>query len=150
MTTASVLVLNGPNLNLLGEREPEVYGAQALADVEERLGVLAGELGLAVRFAQSNSEGELVSLIQQARGGGGIVVNAGAYSHYSYAIRDALAAVPVPCVEVHISNIYAREEFRAHSVLAPVVDGFVCGCGTFGYELALRQVAHLLAQRGSG
>jgi 3-dehydroquinate dehydratase-2 len=141
---ASVLLLNGPNLNLLGEREPGVYGSQTLKSIEERVVQLGVELGVNVRCTQSNSEGELVGLVHGARHGQGLIINPGAYAHYSYAIRDAIAAISTPCIEVHMSNVHAREEFRHTSVLSPVVDGFICGCGSFGYELALRALIHQL------
>jgi 3-dehydroquinate dehydratase-2 len=141
---ASVLLLNGPNLNLLGEREPGVYGSQTLKSIEARVIQLGVELGVSIRCAQSNSEGELVDLVHGARDGQGLIINPGAYAHYSYAIRDAVAAISVPCIEVHMSNVHAREEFRHTSVLSPVVDGFICGCGSFGYELAVRALIHQL------
>ena len=140
----SVLLLNGPNLNLLGEREPGVYGSQSLSTIEERVIQLGVELGVSVSCAQSNSEGELVGLVHDARHGHGLIINPGAYAHYSYAIRDAIAAISVPCIEVHISNVHARDEFRHTSVVSPVVDGFICGCGAFGYELALRALIQQL------
>ena len=140
----SVLLLNRPNLNLLGEREPGVYGSQTLMSIEERVIQLGVELGVSVRCAQSNSEGELVGLVHGARYGQGLIINPGAYAHYSYAIRDAVAAISIPCIEVHMSNVHAREEFRHTSVFAPVVDGFICGCASFGYELALRALIHRL------
>ena len=146
----AIQLLNGPNLNLLGLRNPAVYGSTTLADVERAVTELGASLGVEVRCAQSNSEGGLVDLIHQARELDGIVINPGAYAHTSYAMRDAIEAVPVPCVEVHISNIHAREEFRHTSVLSPVVDGFICGCGVFGYELGLRALVQRIAERGSG
>jgi 3-dehydroquinate dehydratase-2 len=140
-----VLVLNGPNLNMLGTREPQTYGSQTLADVEA-LCVSEGEkLGLEVVCRQSNREGELVEWIQQALGTfGGIVINAGGYSHTSVAIPDAIRAVGVPTVEVHISNIYARESFRHHSYISAVAAGVICGLGATGYTLALRALADKL------
>lgn len=143
----TVLLLNGPNLNLLGERDPAQYGHHTLADVERRVTELGAELGATVVCAQSNHEGELVDRVQEARHQDGIVCNPGAYAHYGYALRDAVAAVPVPYVEVHISNVYAREEFRHTSVTAPVAAGYVAGCGVFGYELALRAVLRRIAER---
>jgi 3-dehydroquinate dehydratase-2 len=140
----SVLLLNGPNLNLLGEREPGVYGNQTLKAVEARVIEVGVELGVSVRCAQSNSEGELVGLVHGARHRQGLIINPGAYAHYSYAIRDAIASVSIPCIEIHMSNVHAREEFRHTSVVSPVVDGFICGCGSFGYELALRALVHQL------
>jgi 3-dehydroquinate dehydratase-2 len=136
-----VLLLNGPNLNLLGERDPAQYGSVTLAEIERRVTELGKELGVEVDCAQSNSEGELVTLLHRARGDAdGVVFNPGAYAHYSYALRDAVDAIPIPVVEIHISNIHAREEFRHTSVISPVVAGLICGCGVFGYELALRAV----------
>ncbi len=141
-----VHVLNGPNLNLLGVRQPEVYGAATLADVEAACRALAGELGLGVRFAQSNHEGVLVDLIQAARGAAaGIVINPGAYSHTSIAILDALTAFDGPVLEVHVSNIHRREAFRHHSFVSLRADGVIAGFGVEGYALALRRMATLLA-----
>ena len=134
-----IAIINGPNLNLLGVREPSVYGTQTLADVERRLHEVARELGASLEFVQRNGEGELVEYIHSLRGRvEGAVVNAGAYSHSSLAIRDALTGVAVPFVEVHITNVYAREPERRHSMLAPAAVGVVCGLGTLGYDLALR------------
>jgi 3-dehydroquinate dehydratase-2 len=143
-----VAVLNGPNLNLLGTREPELYGTASLADVERKLGELGHDLGLEIEFAQRNGEGALVDVIQEWRGRvHGALVNAGAYSHTSLAIRDALVGVGIPYVEVHITNVYAREPERRHSTLASSAVGVVAGLGTYGYELALRGlVAHLHAR----
>jgi 3-dehydroquinate dehydratase II len=142
-----VAVLNGPNLNLLGTREPERYGHESLAEVERRLGDLAHGMGLDIEFAQHNGEGGLVDIIHQWRGRvHGAVVNAGAYSHSSLAIRDALVGVSVPFVEVHITNVFAREPERHHSMLAPAAIGVVAGLGVAGYELALQGlVTHLKA-----
>lgn len=132
-------VVNGPNLNLLGLREPALYGRETLADVERSLAAVARELGVEVEFAQRNGEGELIDLVHGFRGRiAGAVVNAGAYSHTSLALRDAFAAVDVPFVEVHVTNVYAREPERRHSMLAPGAVGLVCGLGVYGYELALR------------
>jgi 3-dehydroquinate dehydratase-2 len=143
-----IAVLNGPNLNLLGSREPSVYGTETLDDVERRLTAVARELGASLEFVQRNGEGELVDCIHALRGrADGAVVNAGAYSHTSLAIRDALAGVAMPFVEVHVTNIYAREPERRHSMLAPAAIGVVCGLGTYGYELALRGLAATLAAR---
>ncbi|WP_432108315.1 type II 3-dehydroquinate dehydratase [Streptomyces sp. AA1529] len=148
-----VLLLHGPNLNLLGERDRATYGSTTLRDVEERVTALGAELGAEVRCAQSNSEGALIDLIHATRGGdSGIVFNPGAYAHYSYALRDAVevvAALGIPCVEVHISNVHAREPFRHTSVTAPVCQGMVSGHGVFGYELALRSVLHRVAEWGA-
>lgn len=137
-----VLVINGPNLNLLGLREPGIYGAETLADVSAKLDKLAPELGLEVEHFQSNSEGDIVTRIQQARGNTDyVVINAGAYTHTSVAIRDALAGVDIPFVEVHISNVHAREAFRHHSYLSDKAVGVIVGLGTFGYEAALQFIA---------
>ena len=134
-----IAIINGPNLNLLGVREPSIYGTETLADVERRLHEVARELGASLEFIQRNGEGELVEYIHALRGRvEGAVVNAGAYSHSSLAIRDALTGVGVPFVEVHITNVYAREPERRHSMLAPAAIGVVCGLGTLGYDLALR------------
>lgn len=142
-------VLNGPNLNLLGTREPEIYGTTTLADIESRLRAVALELGVDVTFAQSNHEGALIDAIQGLRGAAdGVIINAGAYSHTSLAVRDALSAVAIPYVEVHLSNIFAREPERRHSVLAPGAKAVLCGFGAYGYELALRGLVARLASRG--
>ncbi|WP_067607886.1 type II 3-dehydroquinate dehydratase [Nocardiopsis listeri] len=144
---ATVLLLNGPNLNLLGTRDPEQYGTTTLAQVEERVIFLGKELGVEVVCAQSNSEGGMVDHIHSARHYAGVVMNPGAYAHYSIALRDAIDAVEAPVVEVHISNVYAREEFRHTSVTAPVAAGYVAGCGIVGYELGLRAVLARAAER---
>ena len=144
-----IAIINGPNLNLLGTREPEIYGRDTLADVEKRLRTVAGELGVEVEFVQRNGEGELVECIQALRGrADGAVINAGAYSHTSLAIHDAFRAVNVPYVEVHISNIFAREPERRHSTLAAGAVALLCGFGSYGYELALRGLLARLAARG--
>jgi len=143
-----IAVLNGPNLNLLGTREPRLYGRDTLADVERSLRSVAGELGAELEFAQHNGEGELIDAIHALRGRiDGIVINAGAYTHTSIAIRDAIAAIDVPFVEVHVTNVYAREPERRHSMLAPAAVGVVCGLGAYGYELALRGLTRCLAAR---
>ncbi|MGZ8413963.1 MAG: type II 3-dehydroquinate dehydratase [Gemmatirosa sp.] len=143
-----IAILNGPNLNLLGTREPALYGRDTLADVEARAVRLGEELGVTVTCAQRNGEGELVDVIHALRGvADGVVLNAGAYSHTSLAIRDALTGVALPFVEVHVTNVYAREPERRHSMLAPAAVGVVCGLGVVGYELALRGlVLHLRAR----
>ena len=132
-----VAIINGPNLNMLGEREPEKYGTESLDDINARIAALAGELGIECSFFQSNVEGELVTAIQEAGKSDGILLNAGAYTHYSIAIRDAVAAVKAPVIEIHISNIVSREEFRHISMIAPVCKGLVAGFGSESYLLAL-------------
>jgi len=144
-----IAVLNGPNLNLLGTREPALYGSVTLPEIEERLRAVGRELGAEVECAQHNGEGELVTAVQGLRGrAAGAVINAGAYSHTSLAIRDAFAAAEVPFVEVHVTNVYAREPERRHSALAPGARAVLCGFGVFGYELALRGLVASLAPRG--
>ncbi|NEY91475.1 type II 3-dehydroquinate dehydratase [Rhodobacteraceae bacterium KMS-5] len=140
-----IFVLNGPNLNLLGLRQPEIYGKETLADVEAALGRLAAELGLAVDCRQSNHEGQLVDWIHEARAAAaGILINPGAYSHTSVAILDALNAFDGAVLEVHISNIHKREAFRHHSFVSGRAEGVIAGFGTEGYLLALRRMASLL------
>ncbi|HBM40334.1 MAG TPA: type II 3-dehydroquinate dehydratase [Sulfitobacter sp.] len=141
----SILILNGPNLNLLGTRQPEVYGKTTLADVEALCREKAKMLGFDVAFEQSNHEGALIDLIHAAKGKhAGIVLNAGAYTHTSIALMDAIASVELPVVEVHLSNIHAREEFRHRSYIAPVALGQICGFGAQGYLMALDALkAHL-------
>jgi 3-dehydroquinate dehydratase II len=139
-----ILVLHGPNLNLLGEREPEIYGRTTLAEIDRQLADLAGQLGVHVECHQSNHEGELVDRIQAARGRiGAIVINAAGYTHTSVALRDALAAAGVPVVEVHLSNVHRRESFRHHSLIAPVATGQILGFGVESYLLGLRAAAKL-------
>lgn len=141
----NVLVLNGPNLNMLGTREPDIYGSTTLAEIEAACIAHGEPLGLAVTCRQSNHEGDLVTWIQEARGTqAGIVLNAGAYTHTSVAIADALAAAEVPFIELHLSNIFAREEFRHHSFLSPLAKGVICGFGAKGYSLALDAMADFL------
>lgn len=144
-----IAVLNGPNLNLLGTREPELYGRTTLAEVEARLSDVGRELGVEVECAQRNGEGDLVDLVHSLRGRAqGAIVNAGAYSHTSLALRDALTGVALPFVEVHVTNVYAREPERRHSMLAVAAVGSVVGLGTHGYELALRGLVATLRARG--
>ncbi|SDM80759.1 3-dehydroquinate dehydratase [Fictibacillus solisalsi] len=133
-----ILVVNGPNLNRLGKREPGIYGKNDLTSIEERLIAFAEENGASAVCRQSNHEGDILDWIHEAEDEfQGIVLNAGAFTHYSYAIRDAIASVNIPVIEVHISNIHAREEFRHHSVIAPVAAGQIAGLGVKGYELAI-------------
>lgn len=148
----SITVLNGPNLNLLGTRKPEVYGHTTLADVEKLCRETADELGLELIFRQSNHEGQLVDWIHETgaavkRGDSvGIVYNPGAHTHYAYAIRDAIEGASIPVIETHISNVHAREEFRHHSVISPVAAGIVVGFGVTGYLLAINGL-HLLSRK---
>ena len=145
----SILFLNGPNLNLLGQRQPEVYGTTTLADIEDLCRTTAQALGLSLAFEQSNSEGTLVDLIHAARGQhDGIILNAGAYTHTSIALMDAVSSVDLPTIELHLSNIHAREEFRHTSYIAKVAVGVICGFGAQGYDLALRAMAHKLHSSG--
>ena len=140
-----IYVLNGPNLNLLGTREPDIYGRDTLDDVRDRTAQRAAALGLEIEFRQSNEEGQLVDWIQEAsRKGSGLIVNAGAYTHTSVAMLDALLAADVPCVEVHLSNIFRREEFRHQSFISRGSVGVVCGFGVKGYELAVEALADRL------
>ena len=143
--THSILVLNGPNLNLLGIREPDSYGTMTLGEINSALEGLSGEMDTELRFLQSNHEGALIDAVHEAAGwADGIIVNPGAYTHYSYAIRDAIAAVDLPVIEVHLTNVHARESFRHTSVISPVCLGQVIGLGWRGYLLALRGlVGHL-------
>jgi len=139
-----VLFLNGPNLNLLGTREPEVYGRTTLTDIEAKVRQRAQALKVEMDFRQSNLEGELVGWIQEAKGRfDAIVLNAAAYTHTSIALRDAISAVSVPTIEIHLSNIHAREEFRHHSVIAPVCRGQICGFGENSYVLGLEAAVYV-------
>lgn len=140
-----VLVIHGPNLNLLGERETGIYGKDTIDNINAGIMRKAQELGLECEIYQSNSEGDIIDRLHSARGDfDGVVINAGAYTHYSIAIRDAIAAIKIPCVEVHMSNVYAREEFRRHSVIAPVCAGSIVGFGKNSYILALNGLKDLL------
>jgi 3-dehydroquinate dehydratase-2 len=146
-----IFVLNGPNLNLLGTREPALYGTETLEDVRRRTEARAQRLGLTVDFRQSNAEGELVGWIQEAREKAqGIILNAGAYTHTSIAILDALTAAEKPVIELHLSNVFRRESFRHHSYVSPAAQGVICGFGPMGYELAVEAMADLLEKGGTG
>ncbi len=137
-----VLVVNGPNLNLLGKREPEVYGSDTLEDINKKLLACAEELKLQVEFFQSNSEGAIIDFLhKEGFAADGLIINAGALTHYSYAIRDAITAVGITSIEVHLSNIYSREEFRRKSVIAPVCRGHIVGFGAEGYFMAMAHFA---------
>jgi 3-dehydroquinate dehydratase-2 len=140
-----ILFLNGPNLNLLGHREPNVYGKLSLKEIEAKVRELAKERGVGIDFRQSNSEGELVTWIQQAKGDFDVVVlNAAAYTHTSIALRDAISAVGVPTIEIHLSNIHAREEFRKESLVAPVCQGQISGFGPYSYLLGLHAAINVI------
>lgn len=142
-----IYVLNGPNLNMLGTREPAVYGTETLADLKVRCDAAAKACGHTVEFRQSNVEGELVTWIQEARGAAsGIILNAGAYTHTSVAILDALQAAELPVVEVHLSNIFKREAFRHHSYVSAAANGVICGLGGKGYSLAIEAMADLISK----
>mgnify|MGYP003419755632 FL=1 len=139
-----ILVIHGPNLNLLGEREPGVYGSAGIDVLNSNIIDRANEQGLECEIFQSNHEGAIIDKLHAARTAfDGVIINAGAYTHYSYAIRDAIAAIKIPVIEVHISNIDAREEFRANSVIAPVCKGSICGLGFMSYYLAVQAMAEL-------
>lgn len=145
----NILVIHGPNLNLLGTREPEIYGSMTMQDINEDLQKQAKDAGVNIDFFQSNHEGEIIDKLHDARGiYDYIILNAGAYTHYSIAIRDALAAIEIPTIEVHISNIHQREEFRYHSVIAPVVVGQICGFGLDSYKAALYVAIRKLQEEG--
>ena len=143
-------VINGPNLNLLGSREPEVYGSETLADIEARLSALAAQAGVAIVFRQSNHEGDLVDYIQEAgRAGAGVILNAGAYTHTSIALRDAITGSGARVIEVHLSNVHAREHFRHRSMIAPVARGVILGFGSISYDLALQGLLALAGKQKS-
>ncbi len=140
-----ILFLNGPNLNLLGQREPNVYGRATLGDIEAQVRARARSLNADIDFRQSNLEGELVAWIQQAKGAADLIVlNAAAYTHTSIAIRDAIAAIGIPTIEIHLSNIHAREEFRHKSLIAPVCIGQICGFGAYSYILGLEAAVNVI------
>ena len=143
-----VLILNGPNLNMLGAREPHIYGSATLEEIEKTVRATATELGLELTFKQTNLEGELVSWIQNARFQSDIIViNAGAFSHTSIAILDALQLLEIPIIELHLSNIFAREEFRHNSYISKCANGVICGFGAAGYSLALEAAARILSEQ---
>lgn len=143
-----ILIINGPNLNRLGQREPQVYGNKTLSDIDSLLEKEAKSLGAELRFFQSNSEGALVDFIQkESPQAGGIIINPGALTHYGLSLRDALADARLPIIEVHLSNIYSREEFRRHSVVAPIATGQISGLGWRGYVAGLRAMVELLKER---
>jgi len=143
-----ILLIHGPNLNLLGKRSPDIYGTASLDDINARMQSLAREGGAELRAFQANGEGALIDAIHDAENwADGIVINPGAYAHYSYAIRDALASVKVPAIEVHLSNIYAREEFRQHSVVSPVVAGCISGLGWRSYACGIQAMIGILQDR---
>jgi 3-dehydroquinate dehydratase-2 len=150
VTSSTVLILNGPNLNLLGTRQPEIYGRETLDDIRALCADRAAHLGLAVDFRQSNHEGVLVDWVQEARTAerfAGIILNAAAYTHTSVALLDALSACETPVVEVHLSNIHKRESFRHHSYVSKAAVGMICGFGSHGYVLALDALARIIASR---
>jgi len=146
-----IYILNGPNLNLLGLREPNIYGQETITDLEARCAVKAKSLGQQIVFRQTNNEGELINWVHEAQNKAcGIIINGAAYTHTSVALHDALKAVNVPTVEVHLSNVYAREPFRHHSYISPVAHGVICGFGGQSYELALDGLAQILKSTGKG
>lgn len=140
-----VLVIHGPNINLVGEREPGIYGKESFESINNEIRTCAEKLGFDCEIYQSNSEGEIIDKLQACRQEvDGVVANMGAYTHYSIAIRDAIASIRIPCIEVHISNVHSREEFRRVSVIAPVCAGQICGFGKYSYLLALEGLSHLI------
>lgn len=148
MSNMKIMLLNGPNLNLLGEREVELYGNTSWQEMEKDLSRRAGELGFEVDFHQSNHEGKLIDWVQEARAGfAGLIINPGALTHYSYALRDALSSLSVPVIEVHLTNIYAREEWRKTSVVSPVACGVISGFGPCSYRLALEALSVILENK---
>ncbi len=145
----SILILHGPNLNLLGQREPEIYGRLTLAEIDRRLSAAAKQMGLEIRSFQSNSEGGLIDALQAARGwASGVIFNPAGYTHTSVALRDAVAAIGLPVIEVHLSNVYAREEFRHTSLIAPVCLGKIAGFGWRSYWLGLMALAEIFKEQG--
>jgi 3-dehydroquinate dehydratase-2 len=145
---ASIHILNGPNLNRLGMREPDVYGSVTLAEIERRTEERAAEVGFGTIFRQSNHEGELVGWLHEAADSAGVVLNAGAYTHTSLALHDAIRSIPVPVIEVHLSNVFAREDFRHHSMISAAAKGVICGFGAESYLLAIDALASLAAAKG--
>jgi 3-dehydroquinate dehydratase II len=140
-----IYILNGPNLNLLGQRETAIYGAGTIADIEKKCAAKAGSSGHQIVFRQTNTEGELIDWIHEARtAASGIIINGAAYTHTSVALHDALKAVNLPTIEVHLSNIYQREPFRHHSYISPVAHGVICGFGAMSYEMAIDGLSHIL------
>lgn len=148
MAGETVYILNGPNLNLLGTREPEIYGRASLSDIEKAAEAKAGALGLKIAFRQSNHEGVLIDWVHEAiSNAAGLIINPGAYTHTSVALHDALKAVNAPKIELHLSNVHAREAFRRHSYISPAVDAVICGLGADGYVLALDAMRRLIDNR---
>lgn len=146
-----IYILNGPNLNLLGLREPGIYGQETISDLETRCATRAKALGQQIVFRQTNTEGELIDWIHEAQAKAcGIIINGAAYTHTSVALHDALKAANIPTIEVHLSNVYAREPFRQHSYISPVAHGVICGFGGQSYELALEGLAQVLKSKGKG
>jgi len=142
-----ILLVNGPNLNLLGVREPEIYGSVTLEDIEKQVTLAAAKQGFSLKTFQSNSEGKIIDFLQENADAEGLIINPGAYTHYSYAIRDCIAGLRIPAVEVHLSQIYSREEFRQRSVIAPVCIGQISGFGDFSYLLGLQALIDYFTRR---